>query len=179
MKRFRFDDICINSNMQTVNKMTDFLLENFEGCEVIWAVSPIVSKSEKDKQRVFPSIYNAHSNKSIFYNVDGIGIPQLRKDVTFAGHGLIHTDHRLLDYDAQEMSVLTSCNLIGAKTFVPPFNKYNGDTINICFFNDIELIKWEEGWRCMDYEKWDGMHDMWYIHHNAFTFESFLQFFLK
>ncbi len=165
--------------MKTVNKMTDFLLENFEGCKVIWAVSPLVCSSEKESQRVFPSIYNAHSNKNVFYGVDSLGIPELRKDVTLAGHGLIHVDHRLLHYDAQEMSIVTSCRLINAKMFVPPFNKYNDDTKSICEKNNIQLVIWEEGWKCIDHEKWDGNIDKWYIHNNAFTFESFIKYFLK
>ena len=77
MKTFRFDDICINADMKEVNRITDYLLTTFD-CEVIWAISPLVS--DNVGERVFPKILGAFSDVRVFYFPDKSGIPKLRKD---------------------------------------------------------------------------------------------------
>lgn len=178
MKIFRFDDVCINADMNLINKMTDFLFENFSDCKVLWGVSPFVNdmsgeKNEASKQRIFPKIYNAHSDYRIFYKVDKAGIPELHKKATMASHGLIHVDHRLMTKEAQEMSILTSASLVNAKVFIPPFNKWNKFTEEICEEHGIELIKFEDGWLCMEYNDFDPEQKRWYLHAREFTYEQF------
>jgi hypothetical protein len=41
-KTFRFDDVCINADMELINEMTDFLFNKFPNCVVLWGVSPLV-----------------------------------------------------------------------------------------------------------------------------------------
>lgn len=170
---FRFDDISVNSDMELVNQMTNYLFKM--DIRVIWAVSPTVYdlKDEKVKGRVFPSIFNAYSDYRKFYKVDKIGIPELHPNVVTAGHGLIHVDHRLLSYEAQEMSIISSCYLVGATIFVPPFNKWNKDTENICKEHGIELIKWENKWLSCEHNAFNENQNKWYIHSYAWTFEKF------
>lgn len=172
MKTFRFDDVCTNSNMLEVELITDFLLSTYD-CKIIWAVSPLVHKSESFSQRVFPKIFTAHSDYRKFYSVDSLGlVPNVPKGVVLASHGLIHVDHRLLDYYAQEMSILVSCSLVGAKMFVPPFNKWNKDTEKICKDNGIELVKFEDGWLSMEHNPNIEGHKLWYLHHWNFNFDK-------
>jgi hypothetical protein len=177
MKIFRFDDICLNADMKTANSMARFLKEKFEGCEVLFCVSPLVhdmsDEEGKHRQRIFPKILNAHSDHRVFYNVDRCGVPEITEDVTLAGHGLIHVDHRLLSKEAQEMSILTSCSLVKARIFVPPFNKWNSDTEDICKEHQIKLVKFETGWKCMEYNDYDPKQRLWYLHHREFTLEEF------
>jgi hypothetical protein len=161
---FRLDDICLNSDMTEVNEVTDYLLTKGK---VIWAVSPIVH--DIDNQRVFPAILTAMSDVRNFYLADKLGVPQLRDDVQIASHGLIHADHRLLSKEVQELSIVLSCSVLKTKTFVPPFNKWNSDTQEICRRHGIELVKFEDGWLSMEHnDKMEG-HEKWYLHHWKFN----------
>jgi hypothetical protein len=184
IKIFRFDDVCINADMELINKMTDFLFERFPDCKVLWGISPFVNdmsneKSEISKQRIFPKINKAHSDHRIFYKVDLAGIPNLHKKATMASHGLIHVDHRLMTKEAQELSILTSASLVKANVFIPPFNKWNKDTESICDEHGIELIKFEDGWLCMEYNDYIEEQDKWYLHAREFTFENFKKWFMQ
>ena len=94
-----------------------------------------------------------------------------------ASHGLVHVDHRLLDKSSQEMSILISSSLVNANIFIPPFNKWNKLTEEVCIENGIELIKFEDGWLCMEYNSYDDSHDKWYLHAREFTFDNFKKWF--
>ncbi len=181
-KKFRFDDICINTDMELVENMCSFIFNNVENSEVILCISPLVHDmthaNGKHKQRIFPSILNAHSDYKLFFNVDKLGIPPINnKKVTLASHALIHVDHRLLTKEQQEMSILVSCSLAKAKIFVPPFNKWNKDTDEICRDNNIELVKFEDGWLSMEHNEYNDSHFKWYLHSREFDFETFKKWF--
>lgn len=178
---FRFDDICINTDMDLVQRMTDYLYDNLY-CTIIYGISPLVHRMETgDKvkdQRVFPEILNAMSDYRNFFKVELAGVPIITdKRITKAGHGLVHVDHRLLSREAQELSIITSCSLVGAETFIPPFNKWNTDTLFICINHHINLIQFEDGWKSMEYNKWDDQHKHWYLHSREWTFEKFVAWF--
>ena len=181
MITFRFDDICINTDMELVQKMTDFMFKNFSRCRVIYAVSPLVNKIVSTdiivRQRVFPSIINAMSDYREFYKVDLAGIPELDSRVVKAGHGLIHIDHRLLSKEAQELSIIASCSLVNTIVFVPPFNKWNKATKEICDEHGIELIKFEDGWLSMEHNDYDHNMNLWYLHSREWTYENFVAWF--
>ncbi len=181
-KIFRFDDVCINADMSLINDMTDFLFEIIPDCEVIWGVSPLVHNMSNEnceikKQRVFPKILNAYSDYREFYKVDNLGLPQIKTKAILASHGLIHVDHRLLSKKAQEMSILISASLVKSNIFIPPFNKWNKSTEKICIENNIELIKFEDNWLCMEYNKYDKNHSKWYLHAREFDINSFKKWF--
>ena len=65
--------------------------------------------------------------------------------------------------------------LAKAKMFIPPFNKWNQHTKEICSEAEIELIKFEDGWLCMEYNNFNPEHDLWYVHSREFTLEEFKQ----
>ena len=178
-KIFRFDDICINGDTDLANDITDQILKKYPRSEIIYAVSPMVHdmSSEKDgvsKQRIFPKILNAYSDPKVFYNVDLCGVPtNMHPKAKLAAHGLVHVDHRLLDKSAQEMSILVSASLVKGKIFITPFNKWNKHTEDICKDNAIELVKFEDGWKCAEYNKFNEAQSLWYLHHREFTKNSF------
>jgi hypothetical protein len=185
---FRFDDVCINADMDLIHKMTDFIFNQFNDEDrhigVMWGISPLVhdmshETSVVNQQRIFPRIWNAHSDHRVFYTVSKAGIPEcLDERVLLASHGLVHVDHRLLSKEAQEMSILVSSHLAGnAKYFIPPFNKWNTNTEAICDEHDIHLIKFEDGWKCMEYNTFDPKHGLWYLHAREFTYENFVKWF--
>lgn len=180
-KIFRFDDICVNCNMDTVNLMTDYILQNVPDSQVLWGISPLVHNMSNETgskvERVYPKIFNALSDINVFFRPNIAGVPKLRDDVVTAGHGLIHIDHRLLTPEQQEMSILISCSLANAKVFIPPFNKWNVHTELICNENNIKLIKFENGWKCMEYNNYDSNHELWYIHSREMSYENFVNWF--
>lgn len=171
MKTFRFDDVCINSDLEHIYKITDLILEKYPDSRIIYAVSLITDSNVG--QRVFDKIKNAHSDHSIYYMANQIGFPKLNiSNITIASHGLFHVDHRLISFDAQEMSILGSCTLLGADTFVPPFNKWNSDTEKVCNKHNINLVKFEEGWKCMEYQNYNGYSHLWYLHAHEMTIKQ-------
>lgn len=173
---FRFDDVCINADINLINDIASFILERVPDCQILFGVSPLVHNG--CGQRVFPEILNAYSDHKKFYSVNQAGIPKdLHPQASLAGHGLFHIDHRLIGYEAQEISILISCSLVGTKTFIPPFNKYNQFTIDICNQNGIKLIKFEDGWKSCEYNKYQKSHDLWYLHAREWTMDKFIKWF--
>lgn len=172
MKTFRFDDVCLNADSIHTNNIARLLRNKFPDCCIIYAVSPLVVESTC--QRVYPKIWNALSDYRQFYKVTDAAVPVFFgiDNITVASHGLIHVDHRLLAHAAQEMSILVSCSLVRSKIFVPPFNKWNKHTEDICNENGIDLIKFEDGWRCMEYEPYNTDTKLWYLHARELTLKQ-------
>jgi hypothetical protein len=176
-KTFRFDDICTNADMDLHISIAKYIKEKYPSADILFCVSPLVhdmsSMEGKESQRIFPKILNAYSDYRKFYMVDKCGIPKFPDWITGAGHGLIHVDHRLLQKQAQELSIITSCSLSKSSFFVPPFNKWNDDTESICAEHGIKLIKFEDGWLCCEHNNFNPNHNLWYLHAREFTFNSF------
>lgn len=171
----RFDDISRNTNMTVVDGMIEHVIRlNYTP---MLCVSPLTHSSERTTGRVFPERIKPLSDHRSFYKVNSCMVSFQRDNCIIASHGLIHVDHRLLSYEAQEMSILVSCSLTNSLTFVPPFNKWNKDTEQICMDNNIELVKYEDGWRSMEYNKFDPSHNKWYFHPYLWTPESFKKWF--
>lgn len=176
IKTFRFDDVCINADIDLVNSITDFILQRIPNARIIFGVSPLVHSN--CGQRVYPEILNAFSDHKKFYSVNRAGIPDnLHDGATLAGHGLIHVDHRLLSFEAQEMSILISCALVNAKTFIPPFNKWNSMTEHICNEHNIKLVKFEDGWLSMEHNIYNPSHCLYYLHARAWTLDKIVKWF--
>ena len=182
IKYFRFDDVCINADMSLINDMTSFIFEKFPDSVVLHGVSPLVhdmknETTHKEQQRIFPKILNAYSDYKNFYKVDLLGLPNSHPKATLAAHGLIHVDHRLLPKEVQEISILISASLVKSKIFIPPFNKWNEDTEEVCYEHGIELIKFEDGWLSMEHNKFFDSHNKWYLHAREFDIENFKKWF--
>lgn len=170
--KFRIDDVSINCYGVGTVFITTWLMNKFPGCEVIYGVSPMVHNSVG--KRVFPKEFTAMSDYKNFYMVETCGIPKMPNGdkmdnrATIASHGMIHVDHRLLTKECQEMSILVSCSLLKSEMFIPPFNKWNKDTEDVCKEHGIELIKWEDGWRSAEHNKFSPDITKWYFHERDF-----------
>ena len=177
MKTFRFDDININENLEKTIEIARIVKSKFPCARIIFCISPMVhdvsNEEGKNAERIFPKILNAYSDHRIFYKVDACGIPKIPEWIETAGHGLFHIDHRLLGKEAQEMSIVSSCSLARSSIFVPPFNKWNLYTEQICKEFNINLVKFEDGWLCCEYNKYDPNHDLWYLHAREFSLNKF------
>lgn len=171
---FRFDDVAVVANIDHIGKIMRLIEQEFESVQFILAVSPICESDDTTGERIYPKIFNAYSDPAKFFTGNKIGIPDLSilPHHSTAGHGLVHVDHRLLSKDAQELSIVTSCALVKADTFVPPFNKYNDDTDVICQKHGIYLVKFEQGWKCMEYEMFNPEITLWYLHAREMSMEK-------
>jgi len=170
-KTFRFDDVCCGSNSERDRQIVHLLTD--AGATVIHALSVAVDKIESSRrERIFPKVWNAHSDPFIHYQLDQVQTPYKHARVTLASHGLVHVDHRLIHKEAQRLSIVLSCSLVGAKMFVPPFNKWNSDTEEVCKEHGIELVKFEDGWLSMEYNDFDPAHELYYLHAREWTLDK-------
>jgi hypothetical protein len=164
---FRIDDVSINTDEAKLQFFIELARNNGFG-QVVLAVSPAVYdlNANDNPERVFPRIFNAESGHYSFLRPSKVGVPKLpvAKDVVLASHGLIHVDHRLLGRELQEFSILASCNLVDSAIFVPPFNKCNSDTIDICEEHDITLVMFEDGWKHVMYNPFSDSDGLYYVH---------------
>lgn len=177
---FRCDDVSLNTDILKLSNMIGIINKKFPQCNIILGISPLVHEIKEEnllKERIFPKIFNAFSDFRVFYKTDKCGIPNLEcfsiyNNITLASHGLIHVDHRLLKKEVQELSIITSSSLVKSSIFIPPFNKWNKDTEEICKENEIELIKFEDNWKHILYNKIseDGKY---YFHTHDFTLDFF------
>lgn len=166
---FRCDDVSPNTDMFELNRIYLYLNETFN-CE-FWSVVSMLGK-RTDEGSVYPGAPFKEKERDFFYDVNSL-ISRISYPGTVVSHGLLHMDHSKLQFDAQEMSIVTSCNFLGANTFVPPFNRYNETTEAVCRINGINLVKYGEGWKCLDREDFDPSHKLWYFHPWRFNLESF------
>lgn len=184
---FRIDDVSVNTNLDHLGRLLDVVRRRgpIDGSlTIMLAVSPLVFDVSNDTgletQRAFPRIISAYSDHRLFYCVQKLGVPDLSRlrPFTLASHGLIHVDHRLLSPEAQELSILTSCRVLGAQYFVPPFNHWNEHTEVVCGRWQIKLVKFEEGWRHTSFQKLDlRTYDRYYCHTHDTTPEQLEQWF--
>lgn len=171
---FRFDDTSINTDMVELGKITNCIIDKYPNAKLIYCISPICTASKDG--RVFPQVFNALADYRKHYTADIVGVPDFSHCVPglMAGHGIIHVNHQLLDFQAQELSILVSCSLaFNAKIFLPPWNQWDANTEIICAENNIELIKFEDGWRSAEHNFFDPFCKLWYLHPYAWTVEKF------
>jgi hypothetical protein len=171
---FRFDDCSINTDVEKLKAIIRVIEKQVFDVEIILAVSPIVFSGYQlggVSERVHPTELTAQSFLEPYYRGMDCGIPHAILALAnkpghrhTAGHGLMHVDHRLLGRKSQEMSIIGSCSLAQAKIFVPPYNKWNVHTDDICRANGLELVKWEHGWKHVLYKPFEPSHQRYYLH---------------
>lgn len=200
---FRIDDVSMNTDQPKLDKMLNFLrgLPNTHGGHHVNGISQVrillaVSVASHDlskwvgkngrglnREMIHPPILEAYSDYRNYYKIDYIGVPQIIQkigaDIQIASHGLVHVDHRLLSREAQELSIVTSCSLLKAEVFVPPFNKWNKDTDDVCREHGIKLVKFEEGWKHLGFHPFSPEFHNYYFHSHDFTFKDFTKRFVQ
>lgn len=185
MAVFRFDDVSVNTDLDNLDDLLIVIRKYLQSPRIILAISPIVFGAEQlrdgNEQRVHPPVLTAMSALHPYYKGRRCGIPVLsnRPDVERAGHGIVHVDHRLLDFQSQELSIVTSCALAEAYIFVPPYNHWDANTEEICHRHGIELVKFEMGWQHVLHNKFDKGHRMWYMHPYDMTPDQLVQWFKR
>jgi len=175
---WRFDDVSPSLDWLRLRDLVTVIRTAFPGTAFWFGVSIISATSEDGAVYRDPPFKDRPLQW--FYAVDKIGIPDIRRlhpdsDWVLGSHGLLHVDHSKLTLQAQEMSILTSCNLLNAKVFLPPFNRFNEDTERICQENGIFLVKQQEhGWKSLEFNDYDPSHKRWYLHPWRWTTKTLL-----
>ena len=92
---FRFDDICVNADMDLTIKFAEHIRDRIPSAQVIFCISPLVHDMSSEKgitaERIFPKIFNAHSDYRKFYKVDNCGIPVFPDWITRADGSVANT----------------------------------------------------------------------------------------
>ena len=162
----RIDDVCGTTDPKVLDEM--ITCAQGHGFHVAGCVSPLYF-SRAEPQHAFPLILMAKSDHRQFFKTDLCSSQKVcrylrEKGVEVYSHGLVHVDHRLLCKGAQELSIIAAASLLGSRVFVPPFNKWNEDTEEICREEGIGLIKWEDGWQHVMYNRRTVENENYYVH---------------
>ena len=168
---FRCDDVNPNTDLVELGKMYSYITENFDS--EFWSVVSLFGR-ESGEGSVYPGVPFKDKDNGFFYDVNSF-ISKACYYGKVVSHGLLHADHSRLQFDAQEMSIVASCRYLGTDVFVPPFNRYNSSTESVCNMNGIRLVKYTEGWRCLDHEKFDPNHKLWYFHPWRFNLKTLME----
>ena len=186
MVTFRFDDVCGNTDAVKLTEAVTVIRAYVPEVTILFAWSPVIFERhqlpEDQWERVHPRILTAQSDITAYYRgMDACSPPYLLRKlgVVWAGHGLAHVDHRLLARDAQEMSIVMSCAIARATTFVPPYNKWNTDTIGICKHHGITLVRFEDGWRHVGHNPFHPRQSLYYLHPYDRTPEQLASWFTR
>lgn len=180
-KTFRIDDVSANTNIDKLIEMIRIIKSVCIDNNILIALSPFVF--QRGDERAFPPVFTAMSDVKIFLKPNTItNIQEIKRriaieeftNITYANHGLVHADHRLLSKGAQEMSIVTGASICNSDRFVPPYNKYDKNTIKICKKHSINLIKFEDGWKHLKVEQFDPhiSNNLYYFHTFDFTIDE-------
>ena len=158
---FRNDDICSNTNLMRLREMYEVIKQEHPAVRIISGVTLFSSGGTKGS--IYDDIPFKDKPTNWFYGVDSFIKDISRVPGEIASHGLLHVDHSKISRDAQEMSILTSCNYLGTNLFIPPFNKFNADTVRICLNNNITIFN-SKKWKSIEFEPFNTDHEYWYFH---------------
>lgn len=185
---FRIDDVSVNTDLVKLKKIVSTVRKVVPDAAFLFAISPMVHDVSEERagdfERAFPRVLSAISDHRVMFKVSRLGVPDLAGITTsnwsVASHGLVHVDHRLMGREAQELSIVTSCALVGTFSFVPPFNKYNKDTISVCDEHNISLVRFEDGWEHVLYNDFNNRdYDAKYYMHTHDVDVAFLKSWLS
>lgn len=163
---FRNDDVCANTDYKKLAKIYGTIHVMFPNAE-IWSCITLFAQANF-KGSVYADTPFKDKDINWFYKNANSFVPEYRHPMCkTASHGLYHIDHSKVSRETQEMSILGSCAYLKTNVFVPPFNKYNQDTLDICFDNGI-TIKTDE-WKSLEHNDFDSRHRLWYLHSWRYT----------
>lgn len=168
---FRNDDVSPSTDLDNLYPFYETIARIFPESRIISAVSLFGKWNEK--QTVYPDLPLKDKDIEYFYKANRFLHRHNHVIGDIASHGLFHAKHSHLSKDAQEMSILSSCHFLNTKKFVAPFNDYNGNTIDICADNKIELVNHKYEWKSLEFNKFNPTHKYWYFHSWRFSLEQF------
>lgn len=175
---FRFDDICLNTDVDRLSEMVR-VIRRLPKSRIIFAVSPMGHDMHDapglERERIFPAMFHVEHDHRVFYKPDWTGVPEpkvLAMADVVAAHGLIHVDHRLLSRKVQELSIVAACALVKSQVFMPPFNKWNEKTREVCSEHGIELMTAFD-WKHLKFHAVSCEHENYYVHTHDLSLTEF------
>ncbi len=163
---FRNDDVSININPKELSKIYGIIHNLFPDAE-IWSCVTLFAK-RNPRGSIYPLTPFKHNSTNWFYKTaDSFMYDYRHPFYKVASHGLYHIDHASVPRTTQEMSIIGSCSFLKTDLFIPPFNSFNQDTIDICFDNNIKMKT--EGWKSLEHNDFDSNHKFWYWHSWRFS----------
>lgn len=163
---FRNDDINPNTDSVNTERCYQVIRNTIRSVEIISGITIFGKTSHSGS--VYPEVPFKDKAKEWFYNVnkqvDDLDYSFYCSCSTIASHGLLHVDHSQLSEDAQEMSIVTSCRLLGTNLFIAPFNRFDERTERVCDRNAIKLVTKYGDWRNIEYDTFDPSYKLWYFH---------------
>lgn len=165
---FRNDDVNPSSSYKNIIESNNVISTLFPHSSIISCIT--LFSRFNTRGSVYGEVPFKDRPVNWFYNVDKflLEYEYITKPIV-ASHGLFHVKHSIISKDAQEMSILGSCNFLRTNIFCAPFNAYNEDTVKICGDNGIRLLNKEFEWRSLDFEQFNPAHKYWYFHSWKFT----------
>lgn len=172
---FRNDDVSSTSDFCKLVNMYRLIHKYYPEAE-IWSCVNLFAKSN-ERGSVYPDLPLKEKPKIYFYDVDSswanIDTELLEcKNHKVVSHGILHTNHAQMSGDAQEFSIVTSCNYLKTKLFCAPYSGFNQATLDICNKHGIKFIDPKE-WKSLESEPFDPSHEKWFFHSWRFTLEEF------
>ena len=171
---FRNDDVSMASNVWDVHDMYKTINNKLPDAE-IWSAVTVFSKGRSGP--VNPKLMYSQSKDNpfdFFYDVDSVWRYK-RGFGKLVSHGLFHVDHSRLDFKSAEMSILGSCKFLETDIFIPPYGRVNDAVIDVCKKHGIKLELGYplDGWKSLEFNKFDPTHEKWYFHSWRYTPETF------
>lgn len=164
---FRNDDVNPSTDLESLHEMYEIIARLFPDAHIVSGVTLFGTWNEKGAIHYDLPLKN--KDKKFFYNPNRFLYRHSHVIGDIASHGLFHCKHSELSYDAQEMSIVSSCNFLGVNNFIAPFNDFNDNTIKVCQDNKINLLTNMYQWKSLEYNKFNPDHKYWYWHSWRFT----------
>lgn len=166
---FRNDDVNFNTDKKKLSEIYGAIHSVYPSAE-IWSCITVFS-GRNTLGSVYPNPPFKSNDTNWFYkNSDCVMYDYRHPLYKIASHGLYHIDHTKVSRETQEMSILGSCSYLKTNLFVPPFNKFNRDTLDICFDNNIKI--YTDDWLSLEHNDFNSRHLKWYFHSWLFTADS-------
>lgn len=166
---FRNDDVSANTDRKKLASIYGVIHTMYPDAE-IWSCITLFAQNNF-KGSVYLDVPFKDKETNWFYKNADSFVQEYRHPLyKVASHGLYHIDHSNVSRETQEMSILGSCSYLKTKIFVPPFNKFNQDTIDICFDNGITIKT--DGWKSLEHNDFDSNHKFWYLHSWRYTINA-------
>lgn len=167
---FRNDDVNPSTDFKNLVDCYVELIKAFPGCRIISGVT--LFGKDNVRGSVYEDVPFKDKPNEWFYDVDQVVWSKPSIPGEIASHGLFHIDHSKASRETQELSIISSCKFLDTSIFIPPFNRYNNDTIDICEKNGIEIYLPSDGWKSLEYEIFYPEHKKWYFHSWKFNPEK-------
>lgn len=170
MLHFRNDDVNPSTDLERLYEMYECISRFYPGVKIISGVTLFGIWNEKEA--VYPDLPLKTKTNKYLYNTNRLMTRYSHVIGEIASHGMFHVDHSKLSKDAQEMSIVGSCNFLKTDKFIAPFNHYNETTIDVCVENKIELVTKNHNWKSLEFNEFDSSHKYWYFHSWRYSLKS-------